>query len=944
MKLKYISALVAMFLPVLLTAQITVTFEEQDYKSLGVYDTWEESPYRKGALNGNYDVIDNHLAYEDEMLGVAPNPSSKILAIQRSRLGSNTFGVRVDLNETFELTKETKYLHVMVHRPYGGRVMVVGLGKRRDRNGQTPDVEQFWAMSTTNIGADKWQDVVLPIKGNGGIDIYSLVIVPDCESPHHYTEDAICYIDNIEVNNNPTSKYVYSYYPVSFNEDQLYTRNDRRLNYVGFTSPSDGAQTITTPSSPNTVYVDMTANELRARAGETLTPSFGYSGTWMHGYVYIDRNNNGKFDAAMNDDLSIADGSDVMTFAFYSGSSDDSSGKNSAGTTLTGESRNVLTPPNFVVPSDLKNGYYRMRFKVDWNCIDAAGNSDQSNSIISNGGGIVDVMLNVHGDYCNVNDANRNGEVLAADGSKLVTYKAPFEQPFTIEMNPEQGFEYAGIIVKYGYNLSGDSIVNENLQWKKIRIDRSEFDENDQYTIPAEYMCGDIEIEGLFIEEGTYVPIEPETRYETTTVEGGNFANGTTWYTIQIGRDGYVLADDEGAGYIALDNTMLDIEDPAQLWCFTGNDVDGYRLYNMQAGGNKVLAAPTTMLGQTGAGSHPALYTIGELPEGYTDLWNFEDSDDLGSSDVSYAYMYEVGYTQNKVNDRDSKLAFWSTGADAGSTLHICFAKVTTLEKENLTGPDLRAVTVPTRIGLQSISNTNGYWFNGASPEIENEEPEISNIYLWEPVDGAEGMFYLCKAYPEDGEGEGYLQTPNGNVQLGAKSSAAQFQAFSPVTESGGGEINTSDTSWNVDIAANPYIVRFITNGTYLNSQAAGTAAIYATGIGAWSVWYVHDFSALHVLTLNIVKGDVIETEKLLYYEGDIVEFPQYEGFKCNDDITYIMGKEDAELTLTYVSTVGITDIIVGNGDAVIYDLMGRKVANPAKGLYIVNGKKVYVK
>ena len=170
MKLKYISILVAMLLPMVLTAQISVTFEEQDYNSLGVYDTWEESPYRKGTLSGNYAVIDNHLTYEDEMLGEAPNPSSKILAVQRSRFGSNTFGVRVNLNETFELTKETKYLHVMLHRPYGGRVMVVGLGKRRDRNGQTPDVEQFWAMSTTNIGADKWQDVVLPIKGNGGID------------------------------------------------------------------------------------------------------------------------------------------------------------------------------------------------------------------------------------------------------------------------------------------------------------------------------------------------------------------------------------------------------------------------------------------------------------------------------------------------------------------------------------------------------------------------------------------------------------------------------------------------------------------------------------------------------------------------------------------------------------------------------------------------------
>jgi hypothetical protein len=191
MKYRNIFALAALALPMVAFAQTKITFESQDYKSIGVYDTWEASPFRTGDLKGNYDVIDNHLQYVDEQLGEAPNASSKILAVQRSRFGSNTFGVRIDLNETFKLTPTTKYVHVMVYRPYGGRVMVVGLGKRTERLDQSPEAEQFWAMSTTNIGADKWQDVVLPIKGNGGIDIYSLVVVPDCESPHNYTEDAI---------------------------------------------------------------------------------------------------------------------------------------------------------------------------------------------------------------------------------------------------------------------------------------------------------------------------------------------------------------------------------------------------------------------------------------------------------------------------------------------------------------------------------------------------------------------------------------------------------------------------------------------------------------------------------------------------------------------------------------------------------------------------------
>lgn len=677
MKYSKLFALAALALPMVAFAQTEVTFETQDYKSLGVYDTWEASPFRTGALSGNYAVIDNHLQYVDDQLGEAPNASSKILAVQRSRFGSNTFGVRVDLNTTFELTTTTKYLHVKVYRPYGGRVMVVGLGKRTERMDQSPQTEQFWAMSTTDIGADKWQDVVLPIKGNGGIDIYSLVVVPDCESPHNYTEDAICYIDDIKVNNDPSSELIYGYYQTAMGEEQEYTRSDRRLNSVKMQANGSAIQTISSPATLNTVYVDMTAEQLLVKAGETVIPGVVYTGGWMHAYAYVDYSNDGKFNANVNDDLSIAEGSDLVSFSFYGGT-DDSKGVNSAGTTLTGNARNTLKMPSFKIPSDVKNGVYRMRYKVDWNSIDPAGCMDQSNSIIANGGGIIDVMLNVHGDYCNVNDANRNGEVLSAvDGERLVTYQAPFGKEFRIRMNPENGFEYGGVIVKYGYNLQGDSIVNGNVQWQKLFLERQQFDENDEIVIPAKCMCADVEIEGLFIEEGTYQEPEKPTRYTTTTIENGNFADGTTWYTIQIGRQGYVLTNGN-ANYIALDNTVVDIENRSQLWCFTGNDEDGYRLYNMQEGAGKVLAAPKQMYGDSGGSSFPTMQPVDAIRSGNTDLWMFENSTSLGSKDVSHAYMYEKGTPSYKVNNRNNRLAFWTGGADSGSTLQIYYAKTTT--------------------------------------------------------------------------------------------------------------------------------------------------------------------------------------------------------------------------------------------------------------------------
>lgn len=175
-----------------LLAQTDIAFENGDYKSVEVFDLWSESPFAKGLMAGNCAVIDNHLKDESD-------PSEKILAVQRSRFGSNTFGVKVDLQQPFRLTASPREVSVLVHRPYSGRVMIAGLGRRVDKPCQSPHTVQFTMISKTDIPADSWQKVPVMVKGDPGVIIYSVVIVPDCESPHDYKEDGICYIDDIKV-------------------------------------------------------------------------------------------------------------------------------------------------------------------------------------------------------------------------------------------------------------------------------------------------------------------------------------------------------------------------------------------------------------------------------------------------------------------------------------------------------------------------------------------------------------------------------------------------------------------------------------------------------------------------------------------------------------------------------------------------------------------------
>ncbi|MDE6099583.1 MAG: glycoside hydrolase family 16 protein, partial [Paramuribaculum sp.] len=156
---KYLGLCAATMLPTVMVAQ-TISFETQDYAALGVYDTWEQSPFRTNALTPNVSVVDNHLSEADV------NESGKILGIQRSRFGSNTFGAKIDLKEPLEISPDVRYAHIMMHKPVAGRVMLIGLGKRTDRPEQSNQVEQFWSYPVNATKEGEWFDAVFPVKGN----------------------------------------------------------------------------------------------------------------------------------------------------------------------------------------------------------------------------------------------------------------------------------------------------------------------------------------------------------------------------------------------------------------------------------------------------------------------------------------------------------------------------------------------------------------------------------------------------------------------------------------------------------------------------------------------------------------------------------------------------------------------------------------------------------
>lgn len=435
----------------------TITFDTPDYKGVGVYDTWEKSPFRTGALEPNVAVVENHL--KDSV-----NTSSHILGVQRSRYGSNTMGVEVKLNEPWRIGTESQYVHVLIHKPVESRVMLIGLGNRADRPGQSQRVEQFWVYPTNDVDAGEWADAVFSVKANNGVDIYSLVLAPDVRSD--CKEDFVAYIDNIEISNDLTPRTGVGDYPINLPSQTMIMRYDRRLHDVslnGDTIKTNLASDIHVP-----LYMALLEKPFQAAPGQVVKPGVGYNAKWMHSYVYLDKNNDGKFTT-----------DELVAFTPKVNNADD-----------------PCALPSFTVPSDLAPGIYRMRYKVDWDNNDPGGDLQ---TIVSNGGSIVDVLLNVHAPEVTVNNDNRNGEVHTADGKSLDNLRVPFGKNLKVKMVPSNGFTYSGIKVRHGYNLTGDPLKHSNPQYREEVIDASEFAPDHTVTIPGAMVDGNLLIEGLFV-------------------------------------------------------------------------------------------------------------------------------------------------------------------------------------------------------------------------------------------------------------------------------------------------------------------------------------------------------------------------------------------------------------------------------------------------------------
>lgn len=557
--------------------------------------------------------------------------------------------------------------------------------------------------------------------------------------------------------------------------------------------------------------------------------------------------------------------------------------------------------------------------------------------------------------------------------------------------------------------------------------------------------------------------------------EGGTFADGTTWYALGLHNAPYYLHDTDGAESMELGAGQQTIDAStnaafdAQMWCFVGDPFDGFKLYNKAAGAGKILSSSTTMSGQNGGGTCPILVDETALPDGNNMTWDVTSSTNI--SGVNGFYIAQHGLASNCMNLRDGRLAYWTGGADDGSTFRVLNlqalynAELGTYVSVSQSHPGYLGVLNPEVItGNQTTINalaggtgtpenyvtlynafnnpehtltiTDGGYYrlhcapvrgnfvlsaNAANMGLRGAAPSTSDAsQIWKAVRTEDGKyklitqgyaiggenslslvdeakavtFYFGKNLTRDSQGDSHIiwffdttnsQSSNtgnsalnlvnqNNITLYPNNYGASAWMVEEVTSLDVAMNTVGDETW-----ATLYLPFSVTTpegvtaytGTQKDENTVQLTAIEGGVIPAQTGVVLKGTATTCPLTLtndavapvegNIFTGTCLpisvtpETLENYYVlstlEGVIGLYWPQEGTtalaanKAYIDNTPAAGAAGYRFVFGDNTTVGIDGVTLGQPDNTpYYDLSGRRIAQPAKGIYIHNGKKVFIK
>lgn len=251
---------------------------------------------------------------------------------------------------------------------------------------------------------------------------------------------------------------------------------------------------------------------IQAAPGATLQPAVNWAGEWMHGYLYVDYNDDGDF----------TDNGELVSYTFYSASGNQS-GLNSLGQSTSNNSR-LLNVPYFKIPENLADGLYRFRLKIDWNSLDPCGDS----GIITNRGSIIDFTMFVKAPakFTVTYEQPANGTLKVKKGTDEIASGSSVEELslLTIEAVPAEGYVLKNI------KVNDVVITGTTFTIKENSVVSAEFTNDRQITV-SPITNGVVTVTNnatnQVINSGDWVSDQTEIKIKITANEGYKLVGAT---------------------------------------------------------------------------------------------------------------------------------------------------------------------------------------------------------------------------------------------------------------------------------------------------------------------------------------------------------------------------------------------------------------------------------
>ena len=332
----------------------------------------------------------------------------------------------------------------------------------------------------------------------------------------------------------------------------------------------------------------------------------------------------------------------------------------------------------------------------------------------------------------------------------------------------------AEVVVKYSFTYGGEekytqeTTTLEGEEWPAIT---TAFPFGVSATKPAGEVSAEGEVEGVVtkvIELAVNLPF----------TYAADYASIENWYYMNIHTDHYYLNYAEGESMALTATAVPADQKDAYSWAFVGDPFNGYQLVNKAAGEDYILSSSTTMSDGNGETTYPIM-TKTPVEEGNNTYWLATKSNNRENG----FYLEQKGHSSNKMNRRGGSLAYWSTGADAGSTfvvelrddaaalqalvddaeVNLAAWNQTGVGYVTVSAEDKAAISEAVAAAKTAITDKTGY---DAAEAALNAAVAAAKTYTIQPV--AEKFYTIANAHTDARGGQKIYVNKDGGMQFSA--------------------------------------------------------------------------------------------------------------------------------------------------------------------------------